>query len=159
MKQATQGVFILVGLCALLMCVAGSALGGQVVAPAAPTPAPQPTPGNPAADVVRETFSGLEQVGVGDLVRSGARANDANTKSVHTSALGQFVADVAPLLPFCIAGLLAGAAMIIALAVMWFISAERQAQEENDLEKLAVAVSKLEVFYRDMGVALPQDVE
>lgn len=140
MKQAIQSTFIIIGLFVLLFCWLGAGAIGQVTAPA-PTPTPEPTPGSDGAAIVRETFDGLEAVGVGESIRSGARANDANTAAVHTSDLGQFVRDIQPLLPLCIVGVLGASVALLGLAGAWVLVRLRG---DKDTERLAQAIERFE---------------
>ena len=144
-----QQLFVLGGLALFLLCLVSAFTIKQVTAPPEPTTTLQPTPA--PASVVKETFDGLVAIGVGDSVRSGARANDANTQAVHTSKVGQFVQDIMPLVPLCIATILAVSPIVIIAIVLGFWRSERNAKYCSELTgALSKRLAEIEQRAKDL---------
>ena len=128
------------------LLLSGCALG-EIPTPiptATPVPTPQPvTIVDTSADDIRAVFDGLDTIEVDELVKALADAGRADTKTAHTSELGQLIQDISPALPWVALALLFICCTIVALGALATWRAERKRQPLQALEARLEAMVRL----------------
>jgi hypothetical protein len=109
-----------------------------------PTPTPLPTPQVivvDSADEIQAVFDGLDAIQVDELVQALADAGRADTKTAHTSELGQLVEDIAPALPWVALAFFFLCCTVVALALLATWRAERKRQSLQALDSRLADIS------------------
>ena len=132
---------------ALVVLVCSGCALGEIPTPT-PTATPRPTPQpvtivDTSADDIRAVFDGLDTIEIDELVKALANAGRADTKTAHTSELGQLIADISPALPWVALALLFVCCTVVALGALATWRAERKRQPLQALEARLEEMARL----------------